>query len=140
MNCACIDCCALKENESLRNQLAEKDRMIETLMREPRIDREAKLRAALAKAKDQSFWIAIAERWRSMAVKFALEIKESGDAVERCAVLVESMPSMGLYRVGGGFHAPSYDDAWMVAARMIRSELGEKKNPINITVTTEEHR
>ena len=73
---ACRECELRKENGVLREQLAEKERMIETLMREPRIDREARLRAALAKANDQKFWIGVANMWRNMAVKFAAELSE----------------------------------------------------------------
>lgn len=40
--------------------------------------------------------------------------------------LLRSLPSRGLYRLGGGHHAPSYDDAWRVAALVIKEELRRK--------------
>ena len=46
--------------------------------------------------------------------------------IEKVVELLRSLPSRGLYRLGGGYHAPSYDDAWRVAALEIRVRLGRK--------------
>ncbi len=51
--------------------------------------------------------------------------KAADDEREACAKLVRSLPEKGLYRAGGGYHAPSYDDAWAIAALHIRARGGK---------------
>lgn len=71
----CRECELRHENGVLRETLNEKDRMIETLMREPRLDREAHLRSALAAANDENKWIGIANMWREKALHLLERLK-----------------------------------------------------------------
>lgn len=41
------------------------------------------------------------------------------ETARKCIDLLLAMPSRGLYRLGVGYHPPSYDDAWRVAAQEI---------------------
>jgi hypothetical protein len=47
---------------------------------------------------------------------------EIGNEREACIKTIQALPQAGLYRCGGGYHAPSYDDAWRLAVTSIRAK------------------
>lgn len=46
------------------------------------------------------------------------------ETAQKCVEILRAMPARGLYIAGGGYHPPSYDDAWRIAALEIMNHFG----------------